>query len=118
GFVLTDDSVRNTSYCQSLYNDSICLTGWCEKGYGGVLCTECVEGYAISNPVTNTCAPCSNNPNYYWYSAGIVIVGIVYTVFMIKNALKEEKPKKKDKNQKKQEEKKELVDEDKKIEVK
>ena len=30
-------------------NKKGCVTGWCRKGYTGIKCAECAEGYARDN---------------------------------------------------------------------
>lgn len=42
-----------------------CFTGWCGPGYQGILCEDCQDGWAQSDPIKRTCVQCNNNPGYY-----------------------------------------------------
>jgi len=69
------------------------------------MCADCAPGYAYTGANSGVCATCTDNPRYYVVSALLGVVGIAYIVFMIKQALKEEK---KDKEKKEDGDKKEV----------
>ena len=87
--------ISSNAYCEeSLWADpKFCVNGWCGKGYQGVYCYDCVDGWAHSN---DSCVPCTDNGSYYAITVLIMIAAIIYIIFTIKKALagkKDEKSK-------------------------
>lgn len=73
-------------YCpETLFDDSnFCVTGWCNEGYTGIYCADCIEGWAHSN---DKCVMCSNNDSYYVISVLIMLAAIIFIVYTINKAL-------------------------------
>lgn len=54
-------------YCKESaaeYN-GFCYSGWCSEGYTGILCEDCDDGWAQSDPNKKVCVKCSDNAGYY-----------------------------------------------------
>lgn len=54
-------------FCKDLAENYIgfCFNGWCGEGYTGILCEDCADGWAQSDPNKRACVKCNDNPGYY-----------------------------------------------------
>lgn len=84
GYSLNPGDTRDL-LCKEQKNATFCYTGFCNEGYGGNLCSTCINGYAKSS---NFCVPCTNNAVLYVVLVVAIIVAIFVIVFTVRNALK------------------------------
>ena len=89
--------ITSDYYCkENLWVEpTFCVNGWCGKGYQGIYCYDCIDGWAHSS---DSCVPCTNNGSYYAITIVIMLVALIYIIFTIKKALSFKKDEKRKSN--------------------